>query len=84
MSMPVVLAWLSPLLLLIAVAGVVFVVALTQAAEADVPAVFDRCGNIITALCRRLPFVRAADTNEDSATDDQADADDDHQVEDSK
>lgn len=57
MSVPLVLILLSPLLLLICVAGLVIVVALTQAAESDVPAVFERCATILRELCRRLPHV---------------------------
>ena len=55
MSIYMVLSLLSPLLLLIFVTGIVIIVALTQAAEADVPHVFERCANILRELGRRVP-----------------------------
>ena len=51
---------LSPLFVLILVFGVVVIVALTQARDEDVPAVWSNCVHVFSALARHVPTTRAS------------------------
>lgn len=64
MSVPAMLVWLSPLLLLIGLLGVTFVIGVVRARPEDIPAVLKEGGTTLCRLAARLPFPRGASTSE--------------------